>query len=588
MPIYPKWFARSKARTLILSILGVFASTLVLLFLHQFILPVVAWFLPQFEIPFYDLGVYGSYRTRNYVSYDLSSPRVSHLQWDNQCDDGFVLITPHGADVDNAGPMILDARGELVWMSEDFGPVWNLKAQKYKNETYLTFWAGEKQGSYGAGDYYMLDATYQVVYQIDAMGEDLHADLHELIITDEGTALISVYNVTQTDLTSIGRPVNGWINDSIFQEIDIATGELLFQWKASDHFRPDETYYVNPFAGYSKTNPFDLFHINSIQKDADGNYLVSARHNHAITTISHETGEPLWVLGGKRNEFKDLSDGAATAFSWQHDARWVSEAKGILTLFDNGYAGPIQPHTHSSQGLMLQLDISNRTTTLLNSYTSLQQLHTPSQGSMQVLHGDNGQEKVFIGWGHSAAYTEYHSNGTLLCETHFGASWLYYLGRVVSYRAQKTTDWIGAPTTSPAAAIRNGMVYVSWNGATEVVAWELQGVVESDENEGDENFRSLDITDRSGFESAFLLPLEDYTRFRVLALDRNGQTLGCSDVIESAQSEISIFDFFGMVGFLGALSLCVSFLCRRIRRLQRAGVAFGYRALDDKAVSDAA
>lgn len=147
---------RSKLKIALYTVLGLASSVLISLAVYQLVLPVVAWFVPCLESPFYDLGVYGPYRTQSYVSYNLSSPRLDHPVWDEQCDKGYVFLTPHGDSVENPGPMVLDASGELVWMSAEFGMVMNLALQEYKGQNYLTFWAGKKAGTFGAGAYYMV------------------------------------------------------------------------------------------------------------------------------------------------------------------------------------------------------------------------------------------------------------------------------------------------------------------------------------------------------------------------------------------------------------------------------------------------
>jgi hypothetical protein len=53
--------------------------------------------------------------------------------------------------------------------------------------------------------------------------------------------------------------------------------------------------------------------MNSIQKDELGNYLVSARYTHTITYIDGNTSAIVWILGGKRNTFEDLSNGRSKA-----------------------------------------------------------------------------------------------------------------------------------------------------------------------------------------------------------------------------------------------------------------------------------
>lgn len=399
-----------------------------------------------------------------------------------------------------------------------------------------------------------LDSTYKVIHRVSAVGKDIRGDLHEFQLTKDGTALISVYNVTNADLSPMGRPVDGWINDSVFQEIDIATGELLFEWKASEHFDPNESFMTHPLAGYWKSIPFDFFHINSIEKDSKGNYIISSRHMHTVTCIS-PTGETLWVLGGQHNEFKDLSDGKATDFKWQHDARWVSEEDGILTLFDNSEAGILHIDAPYSTARMIKLDFVNRTATLLGLYVSLQQIRAPSQGSVQVLPES---KNVFVGWGHSPAYSEYAPNGTLVCETHFGASWYDFWGRVVSYRAQKSSKWVGTPEHPPAVKIQLSNLYVSWNGATEVASWELQTA-----KSVDGEFQALDVIEKTGFESTFVLPTEpkgDYTYYRVAALGHDGKVLGHSEAIREVKSSWNWLTYFFLVGTLAILVFGARFL----------------------------
>ena len=399
-----------------------------------------------------------------------------------------------------------------------------------------------------------LDSSYRSIYQVAAFGEGIHGDLHEFKITKDGTALMSIYNVTTMDLTPMGRPVEGWIIDSIFQEIDIESGELVFEWRASEHFDSTDSYATNPFAGYRQGTPFDFFHINSVEKDSTGNFLVSSRHTHTITTVDGKTGEIIWVLGGERNEFKDLSNGEAITFSWQHDARWVSEEEGILTLFDNGEAGPLHIDAPYSRGMMLKLDVANRTVELLHEYISLEQTRTPSQGSVQVLPETNN---VFVGWGHSAAFSEFKTDGTLVCESHFGASWYYWWGRIVSYRAMKTTQWVGTPEHSPAAKIHGFSLFVSWNGATEVAAWELQGATE----ERDE-FHVVDVMNKMGFESSFVLSAGTfYTHYRVAALDREGRVLHHSNVTQKEPGR-TMMDFLIPSVLLGAVVFAMRILYR--------------------------
>jgi len=128
---------------------------LVLLFKHLAV-PLLVWLAPQLETSFYDLAFFGAYRTRKYHSFDLRSPRASIVRWDESCGNGYVFIDPNGPSVDHRGPTILDARGNLIWTSDEFQTSTNLKVQRYKGQDYLTFWSGKKAKTMGTGVYYMV------------------------------------------------------------------------------------------------------------------------------------------------------------------------------------------------------------------------------------------------------------------------------------------------------------------------------------------------------------------------------------------------------------------------------------------------
>ncbi|KAF2717094.1 hypothetical protein K431DRAFT_233920 [Polychaeton citri CBS 116435] len=555
-------------RTSGLTALCILSLAILLLFLHQAIFPLAAWAFPFLESSFYDIAVYGAYPVQDLVSFDLGAPWASLTRWHQSCDSGLVLLSPNGPSVANPGPMILDARGNLVWATAEYGTVMNMKAQTYKGQQYLTFWAGDKQGSMGDGEYYMLDSTYTLSRKVEAVGDSYKGDLHEFIITDDDTALMTVYNKTQFDLTAMGRPVDGWIVDSLFQEVDIETGDLLFEWRASDHFNPTKSFYKNPFGGYGKGNAYDFFHINSIQKDRHGNYLICSRHLHLIANIS-PAGEVLWALGGSENQFKDLSGGEATDFKWQHDARWVDEENGILSVFDNGGAGPIMADADHTKAKIIQIDIEKMTAKLLHNYISTQKMLSASQGSVQMLPQREGEDHVFVGWGSASAYSEYTKSGDLLCETHVGASWLFWFERVKSYRAIKTFTWVGRPTYPPAAKISGNRVFVSWNGATQVSTWRLEG--SKGNSETDDDFEHIDIIPKVEFEESFLLPQSgSHVRYRVAALDAEQRTMKYSNIIGEQDIVSSVPHFwwvtFGICIFTGLAFGVWLFVTKVLRR----------------------
>jgi hypothetical protein len=371
--------------------------------------------------------------------------------------------------------------------------------------------------------------------------------MHEFQITRDDTALFALYDTQPADLRIVDGPENGWIYDGVFQEVDVETNELLFQWRASDHFKFNEAYRGPEDRGGSKDMPWDFFHINSIDKDSRGNFLVSSRYMSCLTYVDGRTGDVIWRLGGKHNSFKDLSDGTATNMKWQHHGRFQEEdlevvsdsdsfSKRAITLFDNSSRGKGATE-RTSRGLFIDIDENSMTAQVRQEYWNPIPISSQSQGSVQVL--DNGN--VLVGYGYNAAWTEFSMDGEVLCQVHFGPAGGFGDGNIISYRAFKH-HWVGRPTTSPDVAFAERHVAVSWNGATEVVNWGLEGSGHGSNgtSSGDTNLLSgldefvlVSAVPKSGFETDIPIPSDmPYKKVRVVALDREGVVIGSTNAVD--------------------------------------------------------
>lgn len=414
---------------------------------------------------------------------------------------GYVFIAPKHAVQD--GLAILDNRGRFVW-SDIYRPeVTDFRVQRYRGKPVLTFWQGKPGWLHGLGEYAILDTSYRQIASVRA-GSGYNGDLHEFTLTDDGTALITVFHERPVDLSPVGGPTNGWAWEGVAQEIDVATGRLLFEWHSLDHVPLHETRSSLHDYGTRK-KPFDYFHINTVDKDANGDYLISSRATWTLYKVDGRTGRIVWRLGGKRSDFT-FGDGAS--FKWQHDGRFRSG--GRISMFDNRMAG-------HSRGLLLHLDEKARHASLAQQYISPGKILAPYQGNMQML----GNGNVFIGWGDSPHFTEFAADGTVL----FHGGWR---GGGNSYRAYRC-EWHARPVDTPVvlaerAANDTMKVYVSWNGATEVTAWRLHTGHSAKALTTSHHGR------RAGFETSFTLPSARCVR--VQALDSAGTVVGTSDVTE--------------------------------------------------------
>ena len=147
--------------------------------------------------------------------------------------------------------------------------------------------------------------------------------------------------------------------------------------------------------------------------------------------------------------------------------------------------------------------------TLIRSFVHRPPLVAVDQGNMQ--HQPDGH--YLVGWGHLPYFTEFNREADILLDGRFdrGAD---------SYRAYRF-PWVGRPTTRPAIAVRDRTLYVSWNGATEVVRWQLLAGPSA------KQLRPAHDVRKAGFETRISVPRQ--VRFvAVRALDRRGQTLRVS------------------------------------------------------------
>src|SRR5918994_506120 len=233
-----------------------------------------------------------AFRTRP----DLSPPAVQVATPAHDAAPGHIFVAPEEGGAGQGGSMIVDDRGEVVWfrpLSVTHGRSMSFGVQTYRGRDVLTW--GET-----AGEYVIFDSSYREIARLSA-GNGYDGDHHEFLISAQDTALITIYNSVPRDLTSVGGSKNGRAWQGIVQELDIETGEVLFEWKSLDHVGLEETY-VN--AREDHYQGIDYFHINSIDVDHDDNLLISARETSAVYKVDRKSGEVLWRLGGKKSDFE--------------------------------------------------------------------------------------------------------------------------------------------------------------------------------------------------------------------------------------------------------------------------------------------
>jgi hypothetical protein len=389
-------------------------------------------------------------------------PSITVLTSKPGVERGLIFVAPKttpSASI-RQGPEIIDELGHPIW----FQPVGaneqaaNLRVQDYRGEPVLTWWQGKNSPSgpgEGLGVNYVYDRSYHQIAVV-AAGNGYEADLHEFRITPRGTAFITVYNHIPYDLSSVGGAANGIVVDGVAQEVDVATGAVVWEWHSIEHVPLSESQSAPPA---SATASYDYFHINAINWDEDGNVLVDARNTWTVYKIDYRSKAIIWRQGGKSSTFRVTTGADGTQTAWQHDPEAVD--RHTIRIFDNEAAPSVLPY---SRVVWLRRDPHDQTTTLVKQIIHPDKIQAGSQGNAQALeHGH-----TFVGWGATGRFSEFDGDGNLLFDANVPSGW-------DTYRAYRFV-WHATPDTRPTAtAQRNAdgtvTVHAIWNGATDVAHW---------------------------------------------------------------------------------------------------------------------
>jgi len=278
---------------------------------------------------------------------------------------------------------------------------------------------------------------------------------------------------------------------------------------------------LGPFQGHRFTGDnIDLIHGNAMDISSDGNLLLSSRNLSEITKINLQTGDIIWRLGGKANQFRFVNDNEGFAF--QHDIRQLPD--GDITIFDN--QGTTE-NPAPSRAVEYKVDEKNMTATLVWSYTHEPPIFATYMGDVQRMANGNN----FIAWGAPyegpgyviGSMTEIDPNNNVILEITFDQPYVIY--RAFRYQ------WQGSPDTLPDLAFNNdssGLTLgYSWNGATEVSSYQLYG------GSTPQSLSLIDQKAKAGFETQTHLDAvpAGMCYFQVAAMDYNGKEMARSAVI---------------------------------------------------------
>jgi len=245
----------------------------------------------------------------------------------------------------------------------------------------------------GGGVFTMKDETLSGVDSFTTLGYTL--DTHDMKLLPNGHALVFGTEVRTVDMSVLvpgGNPAASVTGD-IIQELD-ANKRLVFEWHTFDHIP-----ITNSFYDLTQAN-IDYAHVNSMSIDpTDNNLLASLRTTSEIVKINRQTGEVMWRLGGKENQFTFIGEHEENAPYYtvgQHDVHRL--ANGNLLFFDNGNiaGGGVTPNDRSySRGVEYALDEVNMTATLVWESRHTPDIQANCTGAIERFANGN----TLLGWG---------------------------------------------------------------------------------------------------------------------------------------------------------------------------------------------
>ncbi|KAI0440616.1 Arylsulfotransferase-domain-containing protein [Xylaria telfairii] len=434
--------------------------------------PVVYADVPYYtNLTSYQAGALGEVPTQAFFSSPVIAPiyQVNKLDAAKIDDSGFIFLT---GGYGGYGPSIISAKDlSLVYADQGYNFAQAAHTATLYGEYVLVVYAGDAIRIY--------NKHYELLHAVTPQGDlrGLVADSHEAHLTGDDTVALVVGRVERADLSVIGKGED-YLTNILIQEVEPRTNTVLFQFDLRSYFRVEDSFWPYDGSGpYQFSGAFDLWHVNSVEKTPAGDFLVSSRHLHSIFLVDGVTREVRWVIGGKRGNFTDVSTNSSAVFHWQHNAHFTAENR--ISLFDNqavfnGFCTGEETGHGCSRGLEIEFNTKDWTYWVVNEWYHPQNIVSASRGGVSRTPKGN----TLVAWGQNPMYTEYTPDGELVMDVQRGQVLPLDHGivPVIAYRAAKA-DWVGLPMWPPSIAARadgDGMVvYVSWNGATEVERYVL-------------------------------------------------------------------------------------------------------------------
>ena len=280
----------------------------------------------------------------------------------------------------------INQKGELTFYKQTSRTPYNFKKNEIDGKiryTYLEKTEGIYEGINDAVQckLIVLDEKYNEIDRIGYLveGEEISSECHDYYYLGDDNYIICAY--TKEKVTNVpkldGQEVNIWN----FRMQEIKDGNILWEFQSIKNKQLYENYSVNGIKIGEYKEPINYIHFNSMEIDPlDGNLICSFRNQDAIIKISRTTGEIIWILGGKGDEFGLTED---QKFSKQHSISYLSNHE--ILIYDNGIKN------NRTRILKIGLDEQNKTIQSYQSYDL--DIYAPRMGSVEVI---NESENIYL------------------------------------------------------------------------------------------------------------------------------------------------------------------------------------------------
>lgn len=278
------------------------------------------------------------------------------------------------------------------------------------------------------GGYLIYDTNFVVIDTFSCIG--YNTDHHDFLYTKEQDAVLIGVEWVMRDLRGIipdGEEETVVVSNNI--QIQNKDKEVVFEWKGIDHFG-----FTDSYSDDVSSWGYDYIHINSVALDYDGNILISSRNLHECTKIRRSTGEIMWRLGGKNNQFNFIND--TIPFAWQHDFRPVRDKPNCYRIFDNG-DDKTRPFTRLVE---YKIDTIHYTAEKIWEYRHHPDRFSPIMGNVQELENGN----LLIDWvqPNLPKATEITRSGKVVYEGNFINPAMVYRTYKFDVQARRKTPYL--------------------------------------------------------------------------------------------------------------------------------------------------